>query len=76
VRFPISGPVRYTMTAKKAVELCQLIRPHIIIPIHYEGWKHFREGRKAIERELADAPEEVRRRVRWLPIGKATGVDE
>jgi len=76
VRFPISGPVRYTMTAKEAVELCQLIRPHTIIPIHYEGWKHFREGRKAIERELADAPGEVRRRVRWLPIGEATDVDE
>jgi L-ascorbate metabolism protein UlaG (beta-lactamase superfamily) len=73
VRFPISGPVRYTMTAEEAVELCRLVRPHTVIPIHYEGWKHFREGREAIERELANAPD-VRDRVRWLPIGVATGL--
>jgi L-ascorbate metabolism protein UlaG (beta-lactamase superfamily) len=59
------------MTAKDAVELCRLIRPHTVIPIHYEGWKHFREGREAIERELANA-EDVRERVRWLPIGGAS----
>jgi L-ascorbate metabolism protein UlaG (beta-lactamase superfamily) len=72
VRFPISGPVRYTMSAKEAVELCRLIQPRTVIPIHYEGWKHFREGREAIERELANAPEDVRERFRWLPIGAAT----
>src|SRR3954452_9662623 len=71
VRFGISGPVRYTMTAKEAVELCQLIRPRTVIPIHYEGWKHFREGREAIGRELANAPEEVGERIQWLPIGVA-----
>jgi hypothetical protein len=26
--------------------------------LHYEGWKHFEEGREAIEREFARAPEE------------------
>ena len=72
VRFPISGPARYTMTAKEAVELCELIQPQAIIPIHYEGWKHFREGREAIERDFANAPEDIQKRVRWLPIGAAT----
>jgi L-ascorbate metabolism protein UlaG (beta-lactamase superfamily) len=70
VRFPVSGPIRYTMTARDAIELCGLIAPRTAIPIHYEGWKHFREGRAAIERELAQAPEAVRARVRWLPIGE------
>src|SRR5437764_1216408 len=74
VRFPISGPVRYTMTAREAVELCRLFQPRTVIPIHYEGWKHFREGREAIERELANAPEDLRDRIRWLPIGVATGL--
>ena len=72
VRFPVSGPVRYTMSAKEAVELCGLVLPRTAVPIHYEGWKHFREGREAIERELADAPEDIRRRIRWLPIGVAS----
>jgi L-ascorbate metabolism protein UlaG (beta-lactamase superfamily) len=74
VRFPISGPVRYTMTAKEAVELSELIQPRTVIPIHYEGWKHFREGRDAIERQLGDAPEEIRARFQWLPLGAATSV--
>jgi L-ascorbate metabolism protein UlaG (beta-lactamase superfamily) len=71
VRFPISGPLRYTMTAKDAVELCELLRPRTAIPIHYEGWKHFRQGRAAIERELATAPQDVRQCFRWVPIGTA-----
>jgi L-ascorbate metabolism protein UlaG (beta-lactamase superfamily) len=69
VRFPVTGPVRYTMTAHDAVELCRVVRPRTAIPIHYEGWRHFREGRDAIERELAGAPEDIRRSVQWLPIG-------
>jgi L-ascorbate metabolism protein UlaG (beta-lactamase superfamily) len=69
VQFPVTGPLRYTMTAKDAVKLCGLLRPGTAIPIHYEGWKHFREGREAIEQELKRAPEDIRERVRWLPIG-------
>jgi L-ascorbate metabolism protein UlaG (beta-lactamase superfamily) len=71
VRFPVSGPLRYTMTAAEAVELCGLVQPRTAIPIHYEGWKHFRQGRAAIEEEFASAPEDFRGRVRWLPIGSA-----
>jgi len=72
VRFPISGPIHYTMTAHQAVELLRLVRPRTAIPIHYEGWKHFREGREAIERELASAPDDLRQMIRWLPIGVPT----
>ena len=69
VRFPVTGPVRYTMTARNAVELCRLISPRTAIPIHYEGWKHFQQSRESIERAFAHAPQDVRRRIRWLPIG-------
>jgi L-ascorbate metabolism protein UlaG (beta-lactamase superfamily) len=71
VQFPVTGPARYTMTARDAVELLGLIRPHTTIPVHYEGWKHFKQGRDAIEREFAVAPEGIRRSIRWLPIGTA-----
>ncbi|HEX8854589.1 MAG TPA: MBL fold metallo-hydrolase [Thermoleophilaceae bacterium] len=74
VRFPVSGPFRYTMTARDAVELCGLVRPRTVIPVHYEGWGHFKESRESIEREFAGAPEDVRRSVRWLSIGLATDV--
>ena len=74
VRFPVTGPLRYTMTAADAVEVCRLIQPRTAIPIHYEGWKHFKQGRDAIEAAFARAPEDVRSRVRWLPIGEAAEV--
>lgn len=51
VTFPwLSGPLRYTMNAAEAVELCRELRPTTMIPIHYEGWKHFRQGRPAVEK--------------------------
>ena len=74
VRFTVTGPVRYSMTARKAVELCRLVRPHTAIPVHYEGWTHFRQKKAVIERELADAPENVRRSIRWAPLGSALEV--
>lgn len=72
VRFPITGPLRYTMTAADAVELCRLIRPRTVVPVHYEGWQHFRQDRAAIEAVFATAPD-FQRLVRWLPLG--VGVD-
>jgi L-ascorbate metabolism protein UlaG (beta-lactamase superfamily) len=54
-----------------AVELCGHVRPRVAIPIHYEGWKHFRQGREAIEAELATAPPDIAKRFRRLPIGEA-----
>ncbi|WP_326558136.1 MBL fold metallo-hydrolase [Micromonospora sp. NBC_01796] len=75
VKFPVTGPVRYSMTARKAVDLCREVRPHTAIPVHYEGWKHFQQGRDAMEAEFAAAPDDVRRSVRWLPIGVPGDVD-
>jgi L-ascorbate metabolism protein UlaG (beta-lactamase superfamily) len=75
VQFPITGPVRYTMTARDAVELCTLLEPRTVIPIHYEGWGHFQEGRDEIDRTFAAAPGDLRSRVRWLPLGEAVVLD-
>jgi L-ascorbate metabolism protein UlaG (beta-lactamase superfamily) len=72
VRFGISGPLRYTMNGREAAELCGLIDPRVIVPIHYEGWKHFREGREAAEAAFASAG--LADRVRWLPIGTPVDV--
>lgn len=73
VRFRLTGPVRYSMTAARAIELCRLLDPHTALPVHYEGWLHFQENRAAVERRLAAAPSDIRDRFRWLPAG--TGVD-
>lgn len=75
VRFPISGPLHYTMTAAQAAELLAAIGPRTTIPIHYEGWKHFRQGREEVEREWSGAPAALRESVRWLPLGEAIAID-
>jgi hypothetical protein len=46
------------------------MRPQTIVPIHYEGRSHFREGRTAAEQTFADAPADVAEHVHWLEIGK------
>ena len=70
VRFPISGPVKYTMDIRDAAELCELLRPRIMIPVHYEGWSHFREGRAPVERYLATASPAFSDAVRWSTPGE------
>lgn len=72
VRFPISGPLRYTMTIDEAVELCERLAPHTIVPVHYEGWSHFRQGRDPIEQRLATAPAAIRDAFRILELGTPT----
>jgi L-ascorbate metabolism protein UlaG (beta-lactamase superfamily) len=69
VQFPITGPLRYTLTGRRAVELIELARPRVAVPVHYEGWAHFRDGRAAVEAAAARAGAEVERRIRWLDPG-------
>jgi L-ascorbate metabolism protein UlaG (beta-lactamase superfamily) len=75
VRFPVTGPIRYTMTAEDGVELCGLLRPRTALPVHYEGWSHFQQDRAAMEDVFAAAPAGVRAALRWLPIGEAAEVE-
>jgi L-ascorbate metabolism protein UlaG (beta-lactamase superfamily) len=44
VRFPITGPLHYTLNASEAVKLWGLMRPTTVVPIHYDGWSHFSHG--------------------------------
>jgi L-ascorbate metabolism protein UlaG (beta-lactamase superfamily) len=59
VRFGLTGPVRYSMTAQDAVELCRLLRPRHAVPVHYEGWSHFSQGQEGIARALAAADDDT-----------------
>ncbi len=73
-RFALTGPLRYTMTAADGIELCRALRPRTVVPVHYEGWSHFRQDRTAIEQALADAPD-VRQSFQLLPIGVTENLD-
>jgi L-ascorbate metabolism protein UlaG (beta-lactamase superfamily) len=71
VRFPITGPLRYTLTARDAVTLCDLASPRVVVPVHYEGWSHFSQGRRDVEQAFAGSAHDLR----WLPIGEAVEMD-
>jgi L-ascorbate metabolism protein UlaG (beta-lactamase superfamily) len=75
VRFPVTGPVRYSMTARDAVKLLGLVRPRTAVPIHYEGWKHFQETRSDIELEFKTAAREIRDCIRWVPPGEPVALE-
>jgi L-ascorbate metabolism protein UlaG (beta-lactamase superfamily) len=72
VRFPFSGPLRYTMNAEEAIELCDLLNPQTMIPVHYEGWTHFRQDQDSAKRILDSST--VASRVRWLEHGIPTEI--
>jgi L-ascorbate metabolism protein UlaG (beta-lactamase superfamily) len=62
------------MGARDGVELMSEVTPRVVVPVHYEGWSHFRDGREAIEKELARAPRDLAKRFRILPIGVTTSI--
>lgn len=73
VRFGISGPLRYTFNGEEAVRAARALNPRTLIPIHYDGWTHFREPRAEAERAFSEAG--LSERVRWLQPGQRVAVD-
>ena len=74
VTFPwLSGPLRYTLNADQAIELCREINPRSIVPLHFEGWTHFREPRDTAIRKFAASP--FRDRIQWLARGDTIEVE-
>jgi L-ascorbate metabolism protein UlaG (beta-lactamase superfamily) len=72
-RFPITGPLRYTMDSRDAARATRVLRPQTVIPIHYDGWKHFSEGQAMIERAFAAAG--LSEQLCWLKPGRRTAID-
>jgi L-ascorbate metabolism protein UlaG (beta-lactamase superfamily) len=68
----VAGPDPLTFTADQAVELARAWPETLIIPLHFEGWSHFSEGRAEIARVFAAAGLETR--LRWLEPGKHTAL--
>ena len=61
------GPLRFTMNAKEAVDLARLFPDATIVPVHYEGWSHFKQGRTQVEQAFAAAG--LSDRLVWLERG-------
>jgi len=61
-------PSHLTFTAEEAVQFAQAAPDAVIVPVHYEGWKHFSEGRAEITAAFSKAG--LVHRLLWLPPGE------
>jgi L-ascorbate metabolism protein UlaG (beta-lactamase superfamily) len=73
VRFPVTGPLRYTLQARQAVDVIELMMPHTVIPVHIEGWSHF-EGAEKVSSVFSSWPTAVQQRVREITPGTSLTV--
>lgn len=68
VRFGFTGPIRFTMTAQEGAEFIRLMGPRVAVPVHYEGWTHFRDPEIGARQVLSGS------NIRWLTPGEPTEV--
>jgi L-ascorbate metabolism protein UlaG (beta-lactamase superfamily) len=66
------GPAHLTMTAAEGVQAARAFSNAVIVPLHFEGWKHLSEARDEIVRTFAASGLEGR--LRWPLPGKKTRV--
>ena len=67
-KFGMTGPVRYTMTGAEGARAARELDIERVIPIHYDGWKHFTQGRPEVETAFEEAG--ISDRLDWLPAGE------
>ena len=70
---PSYGPVPLTLTAEQGVQLTKMLGDAVIVPVHYEGWAHFVEGRVEIERAFAAAG--LEKHLHFLPPGQPVSIE-
>jgi L-ascorbate metabolism protein UlaG (beta-lactamase superfamily) len=68
VQFGLTGPARFTMTGRDAARLCSHLKPRQVVPVHYEGWSHFHEGRAEIAAAFPQG------KLTWLEQGVQTAL--
>ena len=66
------GPWVLTMTSEDGVAAARAFAEATIVPLHYEGWKHFSESRADVEKSFAEAG--LQHRLKWLEAGQRVAV--
>ncbi len=70
VKFGITGPLRYTMSAGQATELLADVGATTVVPVHFDGWSHFSEPVERARSTLRGADAPTPARVRWPQPGE------
>jgi L-ascorbate metabolism protein UlaG (beta-lactamase superfamily) len=47
---PLPAPLRVTMDANDAIEVAHAFKNSVVVPIHYEGWAHFRQDATGMQK--------------------------
>lgn len=63
----ITGDMTFTMSAQEAAKYAAALGAKRIVPLHFDGWRHFSEDRSAAEAAFRNSP--VSDRVHWLESG-------
>jgi L-ascorbate metabolism protein UlaG (beta-lactamase superfamily) len=71
-RLPILGRSPFTFNAEQVVEVCRLLEPRLVIPVHRDGWTHFREPAEQLRATLTQAG--LSERCRFLGLGESTSL--
>ena len=71
-RVPEVGPFHLTMTAGEGVEAARAFADAVVVPLHFEGWAHFSEGRAEIVQTFDAAG--MADRLRWPEPGRAVAI--
>ncbi len=66
----VAGPAPLTFTAAEAVTFARACPRALVVPLHFEGWEHFSEGRREVAEAFAVAG--LTSRLRWLEPGRPT----
>lgn len=67
-RVPEVGPAHLTMSADDGIQFARAFPAAVIVPLHYEGWRHFSESRQDIAAAFAKAG--LEQRLHWLAPGR------
>jgi L-ascorbate metabolism protein UlaG (beta-lactamase superfamily) len=67
-RFPVLGPVRLSLGAKAALKVDDWLKPRNIVPIHYDGWKHFSQTPDEVREVFREAGRA--HKLHWLTPGR------
>jgi L-ascorbate metabolism protein UlaG (beta-lactamase superfamily) len=69
VKLAPMGDLEFTMSAQEALAFASTLRPAWIVPLHFEGWRHFSESRQQAAELFASS--EFASRTRWLNPGES-----
>lgn len=71
--FRVTGPIRYSMDGRDAAKTGRALRAARVIPVHFDGWDHFKSDQNDIKSAFKEA--ELEDKLYWLPRGETTSIE-